>query len=223
MRVLLAALLFTVVACSSGGGGGGGNVDPRCNCKATPAAEVKNAHPQQGPIVVIGDSLATGYGSDNGSMFTPAACLGNAFGSQVQMLAEDGNTTSGVYNIVYQVKQMKPSLVFVSTGGNDAIIEAQKAGQYPEAKSLREMKHVMEGLVSSGALVVYLGLRPPQAGGDRLYKMWDMATSKGVVVVDGMDGMWSNDKMMSDEFHPNEKGYEAMCGKILESIKGYYP
>jgi lysophospholipase L1-like esterase len=216
-------VVMALVACSKSGGGGGGAVDPRCNCKATQPSEVKNSHPQPGPIVILGDSLADGMGADLGAGVTPAECLGNAFGAQVQILSQPGNTSAGVYQELWNVQQMKPSLVFVSTGGNDAYMEYAKPGSYPEDKSMREAKHIFDGLVKSGALVVYLGLRPPYPSSDRLFKMWDVATSKGVVVVDGMEGLWQNKSLMEDEFHPNTEGYRMMCDRILQAISGHYP
>lgn len=222
-NLVYVSVLLALVACSKSDSGGGAPVDPRCNCKATPADAVKNSRPQKGPIVVMGDSLANGTGSDMGAGVSPAECLGNAFGGDVQILAIDGNTSAGAYNDVWQVAQMKPSMIFISSGGNDAFAEYAQPGSYPEAKTLREMKHVFNGLVKSGALVVYLGLRPPFPASDRLFKLWDLATQSGVVVVDGMDGLWENKAMMDDQFHPNTEGYKQMCDRILSAVQGHYP
>lgn len=222
-KFVYVGVLLALVACSKSDGGGGAPLDPRCNCKATPEDSVKNSHPQMGPIVVMGDSLANGTGSEMGAGVSPAECLGNAFGAQVQILAVDGNTSSGAYNDLWKVAQVKPSMVFISSGGNDAIYEYRQPGSYPEAKTMREMKHVFNGLVKSGALVVYLGLRPPFPASDRLFKLWDLATQSGVVVVDGMDGLWQDKAMMEDDIHPNTEGYKKMCDRILSAIKGHYP
>jgi hypothetical protein len=75
----------------------------------------------------------------------------------------------------------------------------------------------------ASAVVVYLGLNPPFTGGERMPQISQLARSKGVIVVDGMNGFWGNTNLMSDKIHPNNLGYSILCDRVLTALKGYYP
>ena len=121
------------------------------------------------------------------------------------------------------VTARKPNLVFVSSGGNDTLKDNDKPGSYPVQKTLSEMNEMFDKLIASGALVVYLGLNPGVVGAERLPEISKMAKAKGVIVVDGMNGLWENSSLMADRIHPNDAGYSIMCDRILNALVGYYP
>ena len=198
--------------------------DPiNCRCEPTEATRVRNAKPGLGTISIIGDSLARGRGTDESSPYVPAQCLKNAFNATINPLAINGLTSEGTLSEVNAAIAAGSRLVFVSSGGNDAIRDTVQPGSYPVSKSLREMEVVFDRLLDSGAVVVYLGLRPPFSGSERLSKIWDLATKKGVIVIDGMKDLWDDPTKMADSVHPNEAGYTKMCERIVEGIGASYP
>ena len=181
---------------------------------------VLNSNPGVGVIAVAGDSLARGRGATNPDNRTPG-CFRQNFPGQVESFGVDGRTSYQLLGDLSEVEAVQPKLIFVSSGGNDAIKDFW-FGFYPEERTLREMDEIFDRLLATGAVVVYLGLNPPQKAAARLPKISALAASKGVLVVDGMQGLWGTD-FMRDQFHPNDQGYQKMCARIVEALQPYYP
>lgn len=201
---------FYIAACSSGSNSAGAN------------PPVRNAKPGAGLLAVMGDSLAAGHGTNNPAQ-KPANCIARGINTTSQDFSVSGSTSSEILIKADQVQVSNPKVIFVSSGGNDAIYDKGQPGVYPVAKTMSEMNSLFERLLNTGAVVVYLGLHPPFAGGERLPQIADLARSKGVIVVDGMNGFWNNPNLMSDQIHPNDLGYAIMCDRIVTALKGFYP
>lgn len=183
---------------------------------------IRNAKPGPGILAVMGDSLAAGHGTRNPEQ-KPANCIARGINTSAKDFAVSGSTSSEILIKADQVQMSQPKVIFVSSGGNDAIYDKGQPGIYPVAKTMSEMNSLFERLLSTGAVVVYLALNPPFAGGERLPQIAELARSKGVIVVDGMNGFWENSNLMSDRFHPNDLGYAIMCDRIVTALKGFYP
>ncbi len=182
---------------------------------------VVNAQPLGRRILVLGDSLAYGFGA-NSSYSTPSNCLSRYYTKSVENFSVPGKTSSEVLNEQVSKIGVFPGVVFVSSGGNDLLINAQNFGAYPVKKSLSDMEAIFANLHQSGALVVYLGLFPPFGGDKRLEKIAQLAASSGVLVLDGMDGFWENSTYMSDKIHPNDLGYQIMCDRLIKALSPYF-
>jgi lysophospholipase L1-like esterase len=179
-----------------------------------------NNNPGVGPISIIGDSLAAGYGADQEDA-KPAGCFRGNFQGEVSDFSVPGRTSTDILNDLEKPLQKAPHMIFVSAGGNDAI-QNYYTGNFPNEKSYDQMTQLFDRLVATGALVVYLGLNPPYEGAERLPGITAIAQAKGILVVDGMNGFWGTQKM-SDEFHPTTEGYREMCQRIVDSVRGHYP
>jgi lysophospholipase L1-like esterase len=206
--ILTAAAVFVFSACS--------NPDTANN------PPIRNAKPGVGSLAVLGDSLAAGYGATNAAV-KPAACIAHGLDTTVQDFSVAGLTSSQILAKADQVQASTPKVIFLSSGGNDAIQDDSQPGSYPASKTLSEMNSLFERLLNTGAVVVYLGLNPPFEGGKRMPQISQLARSKGVIVVDGMNGFWDNSNLMSDKLHPNDLGYSILCDRVLTALKGYYP
>ncbi len=181
---------------------------------------ITNSNPGVGPMVVLGDSLASGWGTSEESV-RPAGCLDASFEGEMHGMAIPGNTSKGVLNKLDEAIAKNPKLVFVSSGGNDAI-RNRSGGAYPPERTYQEMAEIFDRLLATGAVVAYLGLNPPFEAAARLPVVSEIARAKGVLVIDGMNGMWGTD-YMADLIHPNTKGYTEMCRRIVEAVRGHYP
>lgn len=181
---------------------------------------VKNAKPGLGHIAVLGDSLAFGTGSQSQND-VPTTCFAKAYGQVVSQHAVPGLTTDEILQKVPEALFTNPKMIFVSSGGNDAIENYYDSGSYPETETLDGSALLFDQLLNSGALVVYLSLNPPLPGGERLKKVSDLARQKGVLVVDAMAGLWNNPQYMADQFHPNDEGYRIMCERLIAAITPY--
>ncbi len=213
IRLLLLSFLF-LAACSKAKNN---NVGPGL-------PPIKNDKPGLGKIVIMGDSLANGRGAETEAA-TPMGCLGEAFGVEVINVAKDGLSSDGITNdpAVRDALKQKPTLIFISLGGNDAIKDHYVKGSFPAQRTMDNMDFVFTGLLRNKALVVYLGLNPPLPGAERLPAITRMAASKGILTFDGLNGFWGDPEKMSDEFHPNEVGYKIICDRILAALKDHYP
>lgn len=175
-------------------------------------------------VYVVGDSLAYGTGAKD-SKNTPTGCLAAKYTSLTATnLATPGHTSQQVLDQIPQFLNPAPQLVFISTGGNDALTDYYKPGTYPAQKSLAELRTIIEQFQKAGAVVAFLKISPPfdPNSAKRLENMAIQAELMGAIIVDGMAGLWNTDKM-SDDFHPNDEGYKLMCKKITEAIAPYFP
>jgi lysophospholipase L1-like esterase len=185
---------------------------------------IVNAKPGEGNIFVVGDSLAFGTGA-NEFLNSPAGCLAAEFSpSTVANMATPGLTSKQVLNQVQFFISPPPKLVFISSGGNDALADYYSPGSYPSSNSIIELRSMIEQFQKVGALVSYLKIDPPydSEASKRLLLMAQEAEKMGVIVIDGMAGLWNTNKM-SDEFHPNDEGYKIMCEKMSDAISPYFP
>lgn len=211
MRALLITFLFAAGGCTVHSNSVDGQYPP-----------IRNSKPGAGTIAILGDSLAAGYGA-NDMHNTPAQCLAGKFKNRLSDFAVNGLTSSDTLTRVDAVAGVAPHLVFVSAGGNDVLSQRSRPGSYGAEKTLREMGEIFDRLLATGSVVAYLGLQPPYTGTERLLQISEMARQKGVIVVDGMAGFWGKNEFMFDPIHPNDKGYEIMCSRILQAVEGYYP
>lgn len=181
-----------------------------------------SAFAQNYDIAVMGDSLAWGYGAGDLNN-RPAGCLANHFATPAINYAIPGYTTEQAEQTLATVLSHKPKLVFISSGGNDALYNATGEQEYSEDKTMLEMDRIFTALTDSGAVVLYLSLDPGLNLSVRLPKITQLALSKKILVVDGMQGFWGHKNLLYDVFHPNDAGYKIMCDRIIAALAGNYP
>lgn len=211
---LLILVSCAFVACSDSDDAGG------------PAApKIINSKPGAGSVYVIGDSLANGAGATN-DLVKPAGCLQENFsGALVSNYGINGLMTDQLVSNVQFYLDNPPKLVFISTGGNDAFLNYANPGAYPADKSARELKRIILQFQKVGSAVAYLALNPPfdATAAAHLQGMTKVARENGAIIVNGMDGLWTDSNKMADEFHPNDEGYEIMCDRIVKAITPHFP
>lgn len=182
---------------------------------------VKNRKLKAGPIVMYGDSLAYGYGSEEkGSTGVSSldSCMNKATGRQVINKGMVGATSNEGLSEVQQALSADPAIVVVSLGGNDVFWNLRNS-DFPEEKTFSNLHKIFQLLTDSGALVVFLGLQPPMSGTERLPKISEIARQDGVLFVpESMKGFWRNGELMSDSIHPNDKGYGILCQRLLAAM-----
>lgn len=215
IKVTVVILTFFVAACSSDSGGGNGNGN-------TPDYPVKNTKAYNGgPAALFGDSIARGEGASS-DLKSLVGCM-TTISSSVINLAKDGATTKDSMPILQFALDDKPSIVLVSLGGNDAIVDAF-TGELPEQETLDNIRKIFKSFTDAGSLVIHLGLNPPEnptfpVDTSRLQKIKSIAVEEGVIFLDNsMEGMWGNSEYMSDEVHPNDKGYSLLCDRVKGAL-----
>ncbi len=175
---------------------------------------ITNSPPKNSTIIAFGDSLVQGIGSTEGHDFV--SVLGNKLRRPIENLGISGETSEQGLNRVDAVMAKNPGTVLVLFGGNDYLRKV------PQEETFRNLKTIITKLQGSGAMVVLLGIRGGLLGNKFKASFKKLAGETGVVYVpDVLDGLFGNDKYMSDSVHPNDLGYGIIAEKIYKSVKGY--
>ncbi|MCO5113910.1 MAG: SGNH/GDSL hydrolase family protein [Bdellovibrionaceae bacterium] len=195
-----------------------------CGLFKNSTPKIKNSHSyNEGPIVVFGDSLAYGHGATSEEK-TFTGCFRNVYGKTVINMGQNGATSSDVVGRINQVTQLKPSMVFVSLGGNDIL--RRNASE----TTLNNMRKIFKSFTEEGSLVLYLGLNPPQSffmgkfiDVKRFRQIKDIAKEEGVLFIDdAFKDLWKKSEYMFDDIHPNDNGYSTICSRLIGLLEPHY-
>lgn len=165
-----------------------------------------------GPVVVLGDSLASGFGVEQGQGFVEI--LTPELGVEVVNLAIKGKTTAeSVPRVSAEVLPLKPSLVVIELGGNDAL---QKVDPSTTKANLAEM---IEKVHADKIPVLLLGVR----GGlfsDKLADVYEELSEQYEValVPDIMDGVFTKASLKADAIHPNAEGHKVVAETVRPEL-----
>ena len=214
--IVICILTSFLMACGSNTGGGTNKKDNRNNYP------IKNTKAYNGgPIIVFGDSVANGYGASSKST-SLNGCMASV-PSWVVNVSSDGATTSDSLSFLDDALNEKPSIVLISLGGNDVINDAMY-GSLAEEVTLKNIRKIFRSFTDNGSLVIHLGLNPPRhpvypADSSRLQKFYTIAVEEGVIFLENsFAGLWGNSDYMSDEIHPNDKGYSILCTRVMTAL-----
>ena len=197
-KIILAVLLLAVIVYMSG--------------KKKP--EIKNVGNTGANVVVFGDSLSYGYGAPRGQSYPDL--IGQKIRRSVINLGRNGETAVGAARRVEEVLEQNPYMVLIEFGGNDFMrgVDFQQ--------TVQAVSDMVDQVQSAGAVAVvvdtggYYGMKKYSKAYQKLAK------EKGAVFVKGiLDGVFGKTALMSDQIHPNAKGYEIVADKVYQDIKDY--
>ncbi len=197
-KFILAVLLLAVIVYMSG--------------KKKP--EIKNVDNTGANVVVFGDSLSYGYGAPRGQSYPDL--IGQKISRSVINLGRNGETAVGAARRVEEVLEQNPYMVLIEFGGNDFMrgVDFQQ--------TVQAVSDMVDQVQSAGAVAVvvdtggYYGMKKYSKAYQKLAK------EKGAVFVKGiLDGVFGKTALMSDQIHPNAKGYEIVADKVYQDIKDY--
>ena len=179
-----------------------------------PSVSITN-YPSTGrDIIAFGDSLVFGVGSTQGGGFV--RILSEDLNVPILNLGVSGDTTKSALSRVGQISKYKPKVVIVLLGGNDFL---QKV---PEEDVFKNTDQIVATIHQTGAIVLLVGIEGHilTSGHEKLFE--ELARKRGTAYVpDILDGILGQPELMSDNLHPNDKGYRVMADHIklvLESI-----
>ena len=176
---------------------------------------ITNYPPKGHRVVALGDSLIVGIGagSPEGG-FIPV--LEKRLDTAIVNKGVSGDTTrDGLMRLENDVLNENPDIVIVLLGGNDYL------RQIPEEETFANLRTIISQTQSHGAVVMLLGVH-----GGLLVDHFDdnfaaLAKETGSLFVPNvLDGIIDNKTLMSDEIHPNDRGYEKIVDKIAPSLLG---
>ncbi|BBG65667.1 GDSL lipase family protein [Hydrogenimonas sp.] len=169
-------------------------------------------------IVAFGDSLTYGTGARSAGVDNSyPAQLSKMLGLKVINEGVPGEMAETAHSRLTEVlKRYKPSIIILCEGGND-MLRARR----PE-NIKRDLKNMVDAALNSGAEVILLGVPELTAFFHRdagFYR--EIADETGVLYIpDTFSDLFSDDSLMSDQIHPNAKGYAIIARKIYEAIRG---
>lgn len=177
-----------------------------------------NAPPKAGPIVAFGDSLTAGNGASAGQAYPDQ--LAGLIGRPVLNCGVSGNTVEEAEGRLAQdVLAQNPGIVIVLLGGNDMLQQLDLDQSFTR---LEGMIRRIQGQGGQGAMVILVGLNglSPIGGMGGRYK--SLARRTGCVYVPNiLGGIFANRPLMSDEIHPNDKGYRIMAERLATVLRPY--
>ena len=173
-----------------------------------------------GPIVVLGDSLSSGYGLSRDEHSWVAMLQqrlrGEGYGYEVVNASISGDTTSGgLARLPALLDAHLPSIVIIELGGNDGL-----RGQ-PVASLRGNLLQIIELVLDSGATPVLAGMQiPPNYGpayaGEFARTYPELARRFDIPLVDFLlqDVALNSDLMQPDGIHPNADGNTVMLNNV---------
>lgn len=170
-------------------------------------------------IVVLGDSLSSGYGlqlDESWVSMLEERLRAEGYGYEVVNASISGDTSSGgLARLPSLLATHEPSIVIVELGGNDGL-----RGQ--PVQSLRSnLSRIIELARASGAAPILTGIQiPPNYGPSfagafaRVYP--ELAAEFDIPLVGFLmeDVALNGDLMQSDGMHPNARGHEVMLENV---------
>ena len=179
------------------------------------AYPIVNAPPRSGPIVAFGDSLTEGIGATPGETYPEQ--LARMIGKPVINAGVGGNTVfDGERRLERDVLSCKPGIVIVLLGGNDILQRKEMK------KSFESLERIVRRIQEEGALVALVGIKVVTPFGGVAGQYHDLARKTGCVYIsDILNGIFFDRSLMSDQIHPNSKGYAIVAERVAKAIRPY--
>lgn len=165
-----------------------------------------------GPWVAFGDSLTEGYGASREESYP--AFFTRQTGIEVKNFGVSGDTTQDGLNRVEEAAKLKPRVVLLCLGGNDTL------RQVPRETTFSNLEQLIDRFHREGSFVVLIAVRSASLLRDKNDEWFEkLAEKKQVLLLDDiLDGVMFNRELMSDQLHPNAKGYEKIARRFTEEL-----
>jgi len=189
-------------------------------------------------IVCLGDSLTTGHGADipgvDSFRKSYPALLQNKIKLRLVNAGADGNTASqGLARLENDVLSKNPHIVLIELGANDLL------QRIPLAETENNLRNIINRLQNGTRKIFLVKFYTEAVARDMLesmdipdydaqsdlIKQYDemynsLARNYNIELIDDIwTGIWR--KHMSDNIHPNAKGYELMADLLFTKLKPY--
>lgn len=179
---------------------------------------IKN-YPAKGThIVVLGDSLSVGIGTSRPERgFVPM--LSARLGVPIVNKGVSGDgTRDAKLRLEKDVLAENPDMVIILLGGNDNL------KKIPREETFENLRTMITEIQSRGSIVVLLGVRGGFLTDHFANDFASLAKETGSLYIpDVLEGIIGNPALLSDEVHPNDRGYEKMVDKVAPSVLGLLP
>ncbi|MBI5775549.1 MAG: arylesterase [Verrucomicrobia bacterium] len=170
----------------------------------------------RGEWIAFGDSLTAGYGA-NGEADYPTQ-LGRHFQRKILNLGNSGDTTTDGLARLEEAAQLQPRVVLLCLGGNDTL------RRLPPDETFANLGRMIDRFHQAGSFVVLLGVRSTGLTDSNAKRFVQLAKAKRVLLVPNiLDGILFTPSLMSDQIHPNDKGYAKIAERLGEVLSPLLP
>ncbi|HQG32627.1 MAG TPA: arylesterase [Deltaproteobacteria bacterium] len=166
-------------------------------------------------VICLGDSLTSGVGASPGMDYPTQ--LSWLISVTVINAGVPGDTTEGALKrLDRDVLSKSPRIVLVVLGLNDL------AGGVPVEEIFSNLEKIVKRIQARGAMVVVGGIDVPRFGKGLRGSYKRLCEETGALLIpDIYEGIIGHEDLMSDELHPNDKGYQIMAERFYGVIRGY--
>lgn len=174
---------------------------------------IVNFPPKSEVILAWGDSLTTGVGATSPE-FGYLEVLQSRLSASTTNRAVGGETSADtLLHAEKDMTEVQPGIVLILIGGNDLL------SGVPAGDTLLHVRTLIETAQKQKAVVYLVGFQKSQ--GDAYAVGFEkLAKEMGAVYTgDILGGIIGNSTLMSDEVHPNNKGYLKMADKIAPTLE----
>ena len=179
-----------------------------------PEALVKN-YPSTvtGPVLMFGDSLVVGVGSEGNTL---PQQLGRLVGTDILNFGVSGDTTRDGLARLDEAVAERPKVAIILLGGNDFL------KKIPREETFANLEKIVTAFQAQGAIVMVLGVRSGLIGGGADQEYEDLAKDTGAAYVsDVLSGIFAHPDLMSDALHLNALGYGKIAERLAPLLKKY--
>lgn len=171
------------------------------------------------PVLVLGDSIAAGYGASRDAAFP--ARLQAATGWDVVNAGVSGDTSSGaLLRLAPLLESHRPALVVVEIGGNDLL-----RGVPPE-RTRANIDQMLSRVSAAGARAVLVAVPEPNLFAYQLGRLSDhpmyrdLAAAHGALLVEGaVSRALARASTRVDPIHPNADGQRLIGEALVTALR----
>ncbi len=169
-----------------------------------------------GPWVCFGDSLTEGFGASAGNDYP--SMLSQAIGITITNLGRSGDTTASGLARVEDATALKPRVVLLCLGGNDAL------NGVPMGETIRNLGTIIDHFHREGSFVVLIGIRSASLRDRNEEHFARLAAEKRVYYIpDILRGVAFKPIYMADAIHPNDEGYRQIVNRFEKLLRPLLP
>ncbi len=177
--------------------------------------EIKNLDAKGSSIICFGDSITFGYGANPGedypSNLRPMVKL------PMINAGVDGDTTfTALERLENDVLAKDPRLVIVEFCGNDFL------KKIPREDTVKNLSRIIDRIQDKGAMVALVDISSGMFFNEYRRAFRELARGKKAIFIPAvLSRIITNPAMKSDFFHPNERGYKVVAGRVYKAIARY--
>jgi acyl-CoA thioesterase-1 len=169
-----------------------------------------------GPWLAFGDSLTAGYGASPGKDYPTV--LGKRLGLKIENHGVVGQTTAGAFGRLENAAQTRPRVVLLCLGGNDGLQGMSRDVMFQNLGKIIDRFH------AEGSFVVLIGIRSTTLRDKNEEGFEKLAAQKRVLYLpDMLSGLLTDPRLMSDQIHPNDAGYEKIAERLSAELRPLLP